>query len=130
MVVQQLVQQGRATAISLEKLAKNMKAGYLMSVEDRTEIEESGKKLLEIEGLIERVVQVEPELDCLLSWYRQMIHNLESDSLSGMARETAEAFDLVFEGMDLISAYTKKTLELAKPKAVVGPSASLRELDS
>jgi hypothetical protein len=130
LVVQQLVQQGRSTAISLEKLAKNMKAGYLMSVEDRTEIEESGKKLLEIEGLIERVGQVEPELECLVSWYRQMIHNLESESLSGMARETADAFDLVLEGMDLISAYTKKTLELAKPKAVISPSASSRELDS
>ncbi|MBU6153680.1 MAG: hypothetical protein KGP28_05200 [Bdellovibrionales bacterium] len=129
-VIEQLGSQGRSTAIALEKHAKNMKSGYLMSVEDRTEIEEAGKKLLEIEGLIERVAQVEPELECLLGWYRQMIHNLESQSLAGMARETADAFDLVLEGVDLISAYTKKTLDLAKPKAITSGVVGTRELDS
>ena len=117
-VIEKLSLEGRMTAIALGKTAHSMKTGYLMSVEDRAGIEDAGKKLLEIEGLISRVAQVEPELQCLLSWYRQVIHNLTGQTISEMAKETAEAFDLVVEGVDLIGAYTRKTLDLAKPKAV------------
>jgi hypothetical protein len=61
-----------------------------------------------------------------------MIHNLASTTISGMARETADAFDLVTEGLDLISAYTKKTLEQARPKAINPERSPTRvaELDS
>jgi len=129
-VIQKLLLEGRQTALRLESHAKQMKSGYLMSVEDRAEIEDAGKRLLEIENLIERVGQVEPELSCILGWYRQVIHNLESDTISGMAKETAHAIELSLEGLDLISAYTKKTLELAKPKAISAATGALRELDS
>jgi hypothetical protein len=131
-VIEKLSLEGRMTAIQLAKRTEEMRAGYLMSVEDRNEIEESGRRLLEIEGLISRVGQVEPELQCLLKWYQQVIHNLEGTTLAGMAKETAAAFDLVIEGVDLISAYSRKTLELARPKAVSsGKSAAITpELDS
>jgi len=129
-VIQKLGIEGRATAIGLQAVAKKMKAGYLMSVEDRASIEESGKRLLEIETLIERVGQVEPELLCILDWYRQLIHNLESESMAEMARETADAFDLALEGVDLILAYTRKTLEVSRPKMVVRETESHRNLDS
>jgi hypothetical protein len=89
-----------------------------MSVEDREAIETCGKKLLEMEALIGRVTRIEPELDCLLKWYRQRIHNLDSQTLSGMAKETIQALDLMIEGMDLLNAWTSKTLELARPRAV------------
>ncbi|NDF15036.1 hypothetical protein EB061_06900 [bacterium] len=117
-VIGKISQEARDTAQRLEAVAKQTKAGYLMSIEERAEIEEAGKRLLEIEGLMSRVAQVEPELDCMLVWYRQMIHNLRSENIHGMAKETAAAFDLVIEGLDLIAAYTGKTLHLAKPKAV------------
>lgn len=118
LVIEKISREARDTAGRLEATAKRTKAGYLMSVEERTEIEEAGKRLLEIEGLMSRMAQVEPELECMLIWYRQMIHNLKSDTIQGMAKETASAFDLVIEGLDLISAYTGKTLQQAKPKAV------------
>jgi ADP-heptose:LPS heptosyltransferase len=131
-VIERLAFEGRMTASSLGKTAEKMRTGYLMSVEDRTEIEESGKKLLEIEGLISRVGQVEPELQCLLKWYQQMIHNLEGTTIPQMSKETMGAFDLVIEGVDLISAYTRKTLEQARPKAVGVTIAPVKtpELDS
>lgn len=125
LVIEKISREARETAGRLEAVAKRTKAGYLMSIEERAEIEEAGKRLLEIEGLMTRVGQVEPELECMLIWYRQMIHNLKSDTIHGMAKETASAFDLVIEGLDLISAYTGKTLNQAKPKAV-GVDVSLQ----
>jgi len=125
LVIEKISREARETAGRLEAVAKRTKSGYLMSIEERAEIEEAGKRLLEIEGLMTRVGQVEPELECMLIWYRQMIHNLKSDTIHGMAKETASAFDLVIEGLDLISAYTGKTLNQAKPKAV-GVDVSLQ----
>jgi hypothetical protein len=117
-VMEKISREARETAGRLEATAKRAKTGYLMSVEERAEIEEAGKRLLEIEGLMTRMGQVEPELECMLIWYRQMIHNLKSDTIQGMAKETASAFDLLIEGLDLIAAYTGKTLQQAKPKPV------------
>ena len=97
-----------------------------MTVEDRDAIETSGKKLLEVEALFSRVVQVEPELRCLLKWYQQLIHNLEGTTVAAMAKETVHAFDLVSEGVELLNMYTKKTLEIAKPKAVETNVHSIR----
>jgi hypothetical protein len=117
-VVAQVVGGACVTARELESLASRNRVGHLMSVEDREAIETCGKKLLEMESLIGRVTRVEPELECLLKWYRQRIHNLESQSLSGMAKETLQALDLMIEGMDLLNAWTSKTLELARPRSV------------
>ena len=128
-LIEKLVIQGRNTAIELGNVSQKTKAGYLMSVEERAEIEAYGKKLLEIEELINRVVQVEPELRCLTKWYQQLMHNLEGTSVAQMAKETVHAFDLMGEGIELISAYTRKTLEISKPKAVDSNIRSIRSKD-
>ncbi len=117
-VVGKLANEGRATALSLADSAAKTKAGYLMSVEDRAFIEEAGRKLIEIEELIARVTRVEPGVRCLLKWYRQMVHNLEGRTIAEMAKETASAFDLMSGGVDLVNAYTRRTLDRARPKAV------------
>jgi hypothetical protein len=118
LMIEKLALQGRSTAVELSQVAQRNKSGYLMSIEDRDLIEDYGKKLLEVEALISRVTQVEPELRCLLKWYQQMMHNLEATTVAGMAKETVHAFDLMGEGVDLLTAYTRKTLDVAKPKAV------------
>jgi hypothetical protein len=117
-VISQIVEGASVTARELETLSSRNRTGHLMTVEDREAIETCGKKLLEMEALIGRVTRVEPELECLLKWYRQRIHNLESQTLSGMAKETLQALDLMIEGMDLLTAWTTKTLEMARPRAV------------
>ncbi len=125
-VISQIVGGASGTARELETLASRNRNGHLMTVEDREAIESCGKKLLEMEALIGRVTRVEPELECLLKWYRQRIHNLESQTLSGMAKETIQALDLMIEGMDLLNAWTTKTLELARPRAVDSSQAEGR----
>jgi hypothetical protein len=68
-----------------------------------------------------RVVHVEPELRAILKWYQQMMSNLQGESIGAMANETGAVFELMAEGVELISLYAKKTLSLAKPKAVGAP---------
>ncbi len=129
LVMERLAQEGHAYAIELSKAASKTRSGYLMSVEEREGIEIYGKKILEVEALMSRVILVEPELRCLLKWYQQMMHNLQGETVTAMAKETMHGFDLVAEAVELLMVYTKKTLELAKPKAVQ-PQAQVFTLPS
>ena len=118
LLLEKLTSQGRALAVELYQVANKTRAGYLMSVDERDRIENFGKKILEVESLMTRVIQLEPELLCLLKWYQQLMHNLQGKNIAEMAKETIHGFDLVAEGLDLLLLYTKKTLEIAKPKSI------------
>jgi len=128
LLLEKLAAQGRGLGVELFQAAGKTRAGYLMDVEERDRIEDFGKKILEVEALMARVVQVEPELTCLLKWYQQLMHNLQGKNLADMAKETIHGFDLVAEGVDLLLLYTKKTLELAKPKSVKSVAAPVLTL--
>jgi ADP-heptose:LPS heptosyltransferase len=127
-LMQKLSGQGRGLAVELYEAARQIRgSGYLMSVDERDRIEDFGKKILEVEGLMSRIGQVEPELKGMLKWYQQLMHNMQGVTLAAMAKETIHGFDLVAEAVDLLLVYTHKTLEVARPKAVksTGPVLTL-----
>lgn len=117
-VLDRLSIEGQTTAKELKNSAEALKNQRLMSVDDRNSIDDYAQKLLEVEKLMDRVVQVEPELRALVQWYQQMMHNLSGATISQMAKETAHTFDLLNEGVELISIYAQKTIDLARPRAV------------
>jgi ADP-heptose:LPS heptosyltransferase len=123
-LLEKLAAQGRGLAVELHQVASKTRS-HLMSVEERDHIESFGKKILDVEALMSRVIMVEPELRCLLKWYQQLMHNLQGESIAAMAKETVQGFDLMEEGIELLLVYTKKTLEIAKPKAVRSPTPIL-----
>jgi ADP-heptose:LPS heptosyltransferase len=117
-VIEQLCIEGKAACKELGAVASSIKNPKIMSVDDREKIDALGKKLLELEGLMSRVVNVESELRGFLSWYQQLMHNLGGATLEQMSKETIQAFDLVGEGAELVHVYADKLLAKAKPKAV------------
>jgi len=118
-VIEKLSREGKATAADLMKSSENLRSGTVMCVDDRNHIEDCGKKLLEIEALVSRVVGIEPELKCVLKFYQTLMHNLRGTTLVQMAKESVQAFDLMEEGIEIISIYAQKTLDRAKPKAIM-----------
>jgi ADP-heptose:LPS heptosyltransferase len=120
-VMKKLSWEGKAFAKELMTLSEGIKNSHLMSVEDRNQIDEFAHKLLEVEGLMTRVSQVEPELRGMVKWYQQMMHNLNGTNLTQMAKETFHAFELIEEGVELVNLYAQKTLEQAKPKSIRTP---------
>jgi ADP-heptose:LPS heptosyltransferase len=136
-VLKQVATEGALVARDLQLAGAHVPASYLMSAEDRDGIETLGRKLLELEGLMGRVARVEPSLECFLRMYQGLIGHLRSDDIAGMASETADAFDLIAEGIALLEQYIRRTLELAKPKSVArsasptaDPNPSPGRLDS
>ena len=117
-VIEKLCVEGKSAAKELSAIAVLVKNPKIMSVEDRDTIDVLGKKLLEYEALMGRVVNVEPELKCFSLWYQHLMHNLNGDTIDKMAKETYQAFDLVSEGAELIHIYVNKILARALPKSV------------
>jgi ADP-heptose:LPS heptosyltransferase len=117
-VLEQLSVEGKTTAKELINVVGSVKNQKIMPVEDRDEIERHGKKLLELEGLMSRVVNVETELRCFFVWYQHLMHNLNGETIDQMAKETSQAFDLVGEGAELVHVYVDKVLQRARPKSV------------
>jgi ADP-heptose:LPS heptosyltransferase len=117
-VIDQLTVEGKVTSKGLSNSLSKIKNHKIMSVEDRDMIEAFGRKLLELEGFLSRVVQVEPELKCFFVWYQHLMHNLSGETLDQMAKETFQAFELVSEGAELIQVYVEKVLARAKPKSI------------
>ncbi|MBS1959797.1 MAG: hypothetical protein JST80_10020 [Bdellovibrionales bacterium] len=127
-VLKRIVMEGRDVAKSLTQTSSTVRATYLMSAEDREQIEDFSKKLLDIEVLISRVIHVEPSLRGFLKLYQGIINNLRGETIPEMSAETVHAFDLAFEGMELLEQYTRGTLDLAKPKPVAVTSSAVAPL--
>jgi hypothetical protein len=117
-LIEQVTDQGKTVSKELGAVATRIRNPRIMSADDREAIDAHGKKLLEIEALISRVVNVERELRAFLVWYQHLMHNLNGDTLVEMANETHHAFDLMGEGIHLVNAYVNRALEKAKPKAI------------
>jgi hypothetical protein len=117
-VFERLCAQGKTTAQELSVCAEHIRSGYLMSLEDRDQVDACGKKLAEIEVLMERIVAVEPELACITLIYKVLMHNLNGNELSRLSKETVQAFELLSEGLELMGVYAAATLNRAKPKSV------------
>lgn len=117
-IIEQVCTEGKEVSKGLHQVALQIRNPKIMPVEDREAIDSYGKKLIELEGLISRVVQVEKELRCFLVWYQQLMHNLNGETLDQMANETYQAFDLLSDGIVLVGAYVERVLQKAKPKAI------------
>jgi hypothetical protein len=117
-LIEQVTDQGKTVSKELGAVATRIRNPRIMSADDREAIDAHGKKLLEIEALISRVVNVERELRAFLVWYQHLMHNLNGDTLVEMANETHHAFDLMGEGIHLVNACVNRALEKAKPKAI------------
>jgi hypothetical protein len=118
LVLNKLSIEGKIVAGELRVAAESIRNHYLMRLEDREMIENYGKKIAEVEALMARVGNVEPELACMIIWYQGMMNHLRGETVAEMARETTHAFDLIHEGIELISAYCEKTLARAKPRSI------------
>jgi ADP-heptose:LPS heptosyltransferase len=117
-LIEQVCQQGKSVSKELADLSQKIRNPKIMAAEDREAIDAHGKKLLELEALISRVVNVERELRGFLVWYQYLMHNLRGDTLREMAMETHHSFELLEEGIQLVTVYVVKALDKAKPKAV------------
>jgi len=108
------------TAEQFYSKSSGLKSEKLMSLEDRQELEAQGRRLLELQKLVERLARADQHLVLFSTMLTVMLHNLEGDQISEISKETMISFKQLEQGAQLLRSWVTHTLKLARP-AVVEP---------
>jgi ADP-heptose:LPS heptosyltransferase len=107
------------TAEQFQSKSEGLKSEKLMSLSDRQELEAMGRKILELQKLIERLAAADHNLGLFSTMLTVMLHNLEGDQISEISKETVLCFKQLEQGALLMRSWIQHTLRLARPAAVV-----------
>jgi len=106
------------TAEQFQSKSEGLKSDKLMSVSDRQELETMGRKLLELQKLIERLAAADQNLGLFSTMLTVMLHNLEGDQIADISKETMLSFKQLEQGALLMRSWIQHTLKMARPAAV------------
>ena len=104
------------TAVSLNRRSSRLKSEKVMGIAERDELRDLGKKLIELDSLIERLGKTHAPLAAFSQMSKVLMHNLRSDQLSDLGRESADCYRQLKEGVTLFRDWVKFTLNLARPQ--------------
>lgn len=106
-----------AVHVSLAIASKgvSLRSQSLMSLEDKKEFEEMNQKLQELDGLMERISQVHFAFKAFSQMSKVMMHNMSGNRISELAKESAENYRQLTEGVELFIDWLRYTLNLARP---------------
>ncbi|NDD93460.1 hypothetical protein EBZ37_15440, partial [bacterium] len=117
-VLLRVSQEAVRSAQQLNKKAIQLKSSKIMSIEDRQELETMGRRILELQKLVDRLAAADAHLAGFSNLLQVMMHNLEGDHIAEVSRETAIAWQQVERGTELLRRWVKHTLGLARPVAL------------
>ncbi|MBI2712283.1 MAG: glycosyltransferase family 9 protein [Bdellovibrio sp.] len=125
-VLQKICEQACTTAQQLSKKGSSLRSEKLMNLEDREEIKKLGATLAELESLMDRVAHAQPQLKPFSKIAKVLMHNLKSDQLAELGRETAACYKRIYDGLSILQEWITHTLELVKPVSL--PRTTLRSI--
>ncbi len=117
-VLERICSQATATAMELKRKSRSLKSSKIMALEDQSEIRDLGKKLLDLDGLLERTGKVHPPLHAFSKMSKVLMHNLQGQSLEELSQETALSYQQLWEGVKAFREWLKHSIRLCRPVAV------------
>jgi ADP-heptose:LPS heptosyltransferase len=117
-VLFKICDRGYQAALSLNQKTSSMKSDKIMGVQDREELRELGKTLMDLENLLDRLVKTQVTLLPFSKMSKVLMHHLKGEHLSELGRETADGYKQLKEGVQIFLDWAKFTLELSKPVAL------------
>lgn len=107
----------RASHELADKGAK-LRSDRLMSLKDRVALDEIGKKVLELDGLIARMGKTQDPFRAFSQMSKVMMHNLSGDQIVELGRESATCYRNLHEGVKIFKDWLEHTLKIARPVAL------------
>lgn len=123
-LLSKICEEASRTALLLNQKSAKLRSEKVMRVGDRDELRDLGKKLMELDGLIERLARTHPPLRAYSQMQKVLMHNLSAEQLSELGKESADCYRQIGDGVAILRDWLKHTLDLAKPKAL-RPAPSL-----
>ncbi len=96
----------------------SLKSPNLMSIQEKEELQELGRKLLDLQTLVDRLGQTHSTLSAFSKMLAIQMHHLKGNHLGEMGTETALCYKVLRDGVTIFSAWIKHTLSLVKPVAI------------
>lgn len=127
-VLLKICDEAKRTATTLQLKSATMRSDKIMGLQQREQLRDLGRKLLELDQLVDRLVVTEPTLRGFNQMSKVLMHNLHGDHLSELGKETAEAYRQLHQGITILKDWIQHTLKLAKPVAL--PRAPLLALEA
>jgi ADP-heptose:LPS heptosyltransferase len=117
-VLAKICDEGRRTASELREKGAKLRSEKIMRIGDRAAIKELGKRILELDKLIERIGATHPALKGLSQMSKVLMHNLKGDHLTDLGQESEDSYRQLAQGVAILEDWAKHTLELARPVAL------------
>lgn len=117
-ILLKICDRGSQTALTLHRKTSAMKSDKIMGVQDREELRELGKTLIDLENLIERLVKTQPALLPFSKMSKVLMHHLKGEHLTDLGKETAESYRQLKDGTQIFLDWARYTLSLSKPVAL------------
>lgn len=117
-VLIRICDEARRTAGSLHQRTSKMKSEKIMDLSEKNEVQDLGKKLLELDQLLQRLAQTHPVMQPYGAISQILMHNLRGESLAEISRETAEVYQQLGQGAVILRDWIRHTLNLVKPVAI------------
>lgn len=124
-VLEKICSEAQVTSVSLKKRGESLRSDRVMRIQDRQEIQDLAKKLVDLEELMERVGKAQLPLQAFSQMSKVLMHNLSGDHLADLGQESAECYRQLGEGISVLRSWLKHTLELARPMAIRSPEPGL-----
>lgn len=118
-VLLKVCEEARKTSLTLKLKSAHLKSEKIMKLGDREELKSLGKKILDLDNLMERLGKTHFPLLPFTRMSKVMMHNLKGTQLTELGTESAESYRLLTDGVKILREWIKYSIELAKPTMVL-----------
>ncbi len=121
------LKQGRKTADRLSEISSHLRSDRLMSLDVRSQIASFNDQLNATNAAIDTIARANPALAGFSAMLKVMMHNLTGEKIRDLSRESAEAYQKLTEGVNLMIDWLDMTLTMVRPSAV--PKSNIINLE-
>ncbi|MGK5084504.1 glycosyltransferase family 9 protein [Bdellovibrionota bacterium FG-1] len=118
LVMTRICEQAVKAAQELKARSSRLRSDRVMGIRDREELRTLGRKLMDLDSLVERMGKANPSLLGFTQMSKVLMHNLKSTQLADLGEESANSYRQLLDGVNILNEWLKHTLSLAKPMAV------------
>jgi hypothetical protein len=117
-VLAKICEQAGRSAKDLKDRSSRLRSDKVMGLKDREELRTLGRKLLDLDGLVDRMGRAQPALSGFAQMSKVLMHNLKGDHLADLGQESANCYRQLGEGVAILGDWLKHTIGLARPMAI------------
>jgi ADP-heptose:LPS heptosyltransferase len=129
-VLSKICEEAKRTAQTLQNRSSRLKSDKVMPIGERAELQDLGKRLIELEKLLERLGKAHAPLAAFAQMSKVLMHNLKGEQLAELGRESAECYAQLGQGAQILRDWIGRTLQLARPVAVQATPAAVVRLNN